>query len=239
MSFILDALKKSENDRQRQSGPALFEVRVAPPRSRFPVWAIAVVCLLAVNLAVISWLMLRRPAAAASPAASEAAPMAQTSAPSTAETIPPPAPAAQLAPNGYPVSAQQEPQGPPSPMPSTGLSPDPALADDRTSVEMNPDDYEPAREPSSQPQPGLGGRVTRGTESGLPTYEEAASKASIPPLHMDLHVYAPDPRQRFVLVNMKKLREGDALPEGVKVDRITTDGAILSYQGSKFVMDRE
>src|SRR5512139_3719177 len=76
MSFILDALKKSENDRQRQSGPALFEVRVAPPRSRFPSWAIALVALLVVNLAVIGWLMFRRPAAAATPPmqASAAAP---------------------------------------------------------------------------------------------------------------------------------------------------------------------
>ena len=36
MSFILDALKKSESDRQRQSGPALFEVKVAAPRTRLP-----------------------------------------------------------------------------------------------------------------------------------------------------------------------------------------------------------
>jgi len=28
MSFILDALKKSEHDRQRQASPALFEVKV-------------------------------------------------------------------------------------------------------------------------------------------------------------------------------------------------------------------
>ena len=41
MSFILDALKKSENDRQRQSAPALFEVKVAAPRRRFPLWAVA------------------------------------------------------------------------------------------------------------------------------------------------------------------------------------------------------
>ena len=34
MSFILDALKKSENERQKASGPALFEVKVAPPASR-------------------------------------------------------------------------------------------------------------------------------------------------------------------------------------------------------------
>ena len=33
MSFILDALKKSETDRQRQNGPALFEVTVAPPKT--------------------------------------------------------------------------------------------------------------------------------------------------------------------------------------------------------------
>src|SRR6266850_1885477 len=60
MSFILDALKKSESDRQRQSGPALFEVKVAPPKSRFPVWAIAIVALLAVNMIIVGWMLLRR-----------------------------------------------------------------------------------------------------------------------------------------------------------------------------------
>jgi general secretion pathway protein B len=67
MSFILDALKKSENDRQRQSGPALFEVRVAPPRSKFPLLAVSIVSLLVVNLGVVGWLMLRKPAVAAVP----------------------------------------------------------------------------------------------------------------------------------------------------------------------------
>ena len=52
MSFILDALKKSETDRQRQTSPALFEVKVAAPRRRFPVWAIALGVLLGVNLLV-------------------------------------------------------------------------------------------------------------------------------------------------------------------------------------------
>ena len=43
MSFILDALKKSENDRQRQSGPALYEAKLAAPRSQLPLWAIGLV----------------------------------------------------------------------------------------------------------------------------------------------------------------------------------------------------
>src|SRR5215475_6330830 len=59
MSFILDALKKSESDRQRQNGPALFEVRVAPPRTRLPLWAIAIALLLLVNLAIVMWMLMR------------------------------------------------------------------------------------------------------------------------------------------------------------------------------------
>ena len=54
MSFILDALKKSENDRQRQSAPALFEVKVAAPRRSFPLWAVGLAVLLGVNVAVSS-----------------------------------------------------------------------------------------------------------------------------------------------------------------------------------------
>ena len=63
MSFILDALKKSESDRQRQSGPSLFEVKVAPPRRSLPIWALAIAVLLGINVIVISWMLLRRPAA--------------------------------------------------------------------------------------------------------------------------------------------------------------------------------
>src|ERR1700694_4719008 len=62
MSSILDALKKSESDRQRQSGPALFEVKVAPPRTGLPPWAIAVAALLVVNLAIVMWMLWRHPA---------------------------------------------------------------------------------------------------------------------------------------------------------------------------------
>src|ERR1700761_3017024 len=60
MSIILDALKKSESDQQRQSGPALFEVKVAPPKARLTVWAIAIGALLIVNMFVVGYMLLRR-----------------------------------------------------------------------------------------------------------------------------------------------------------------------------------
>src|SRR5512138_3187283 len=115
MSFILDALKKSENDRQRQSGPALFEVRVAPPRSGFPTWAYALLALLGVNLVIVGWLVWKRPAVAATPeAAAATAPATAAPAPVTAPTQPAPVaqpPVAQAPPQGYgPPPAGQYPQ---------------------------------------------------------------------------------------------------------------------------------
>src|SRR5262245_43137343 len=106
MSFILDALKKSENDRQRQSGPALFEVRVAPPRTRLPFWAIVVGLLLAINVGVISWIALRRPAESASSSASaraELAPAATAGMPGASVSGPAPVSAPQPAVNPGPA----------------------------------------------------------------------------------------------------------------------------------------
>jgi general secretion pathway protein B len=266
MSFILDALKKSENDRQRQSGPALFEVRVPPPRSKLPLLAIIIVSLLVVNLGVVGWIMLRKPAAAAVPAtpAAAATPPAVTPPPYTAQ--PPPV----VPPQGYaqyPQAGTQQPNVPPpqgynGASPSNGYGPsganngyppppnsysrvqEPNLTDqgaglpqDSQQEQYNPDDYAPARD---TPPPGTGaGRVTLGTVSGLPTYEEAATQTTIPPLHMDLHSYAADPTKRFVLINMRRLYEGQALPEGPKVESINNDSAIMSYNGTKFVLNKD
>jgi hypothetical protein len=38
---------------------------------------------------------------------------------------------------------------------------------------------------------------------------------------------------------MHKLREGDSLPEGVRVDSITPEGAVLSYSGARFLLTRD
>ena len=59
MSFILDALRKSEIERQRQSGPSMAEFPVAREDRRLPVALIAIGFLLAVNLAVVLFFMLR------------------------------------------------------------------------------------------------------------------------------------------------------------------------------------
>ena len=227
MSFILDALKKSESDRQRQSGPALYEVKVAPPRGGLPPWAVAVVILLAINLMIGLWMLLRHPparpagetAAAAAPVAAPL-PAPPATSPITAPAVAPAAPAPIVAAQAAPVGAGA---------PGTDIG----HADSLT-----PEDFAPASEPAGS---ALGGHVRRGTGTGVPLYQDAAATpgTQIPQLRLDLHAYAARPQDRFVMINMHKVREGDTLPEGVRVDSITPDGAILSYKGSSFLLPRD
>lgn len=242
MSFILDALKKSESDRQRQSGPALFEVRVAPPRTRLPLWAIAVALLLVVNLGVVMWMLLRHQEHAATPLASTAAApaagaaTAPAAAPQTVATSPA-APAAPAA-TPVPVVATSAPVSAATAAPaSTGTALAPAAAPP-AAESTNSEDYAPAEEraPSA-----LASHVRRGTESGVPLYQDLATSpgTQLPQLRLDLHVFAAHPQDRFVMINMHKLREGDALPEGVHVESITPEGAVLSFNGSKFLLPRD
>ena len=275
MSFILDALKKSESDRQRQTGPALFEVKVAPPKTGFPVWAIAIVVLLVINMAIVGWMLVRRMSHDDASATANAAPQAVTppvaaaSPPAPAYSAPPPTqpspqPIAQPAPTQQAVPPQQAALAPPSGQPAApqgpasnapGVNqPNTVAAEARSSTggaasnggtseptlepPANPDDYVPATEGSTSP---FKGRVKRGTESGLPLYQDAALSqgSNLPQLRLDLHVYAAKPQDRFALINMHRIHEGDTLPEGVHVDGITPDGVVLSRNGSKFLLPRE
>jgi len=263
MSFILDALKKSETDRQRQSGPALFEVRVAPPRDGLTLWAVGLAVLLAVNLVIVAWVLLRRPpapaeaVAAAPPAPTTAtapvmAQQTQTVAPASTTALPPggtaPAPPQaqttvmnQPGPAGTPPAASAPGGASYAQQPLAGNTASTAPADqpDTAGEKLNPDDYAPATEPA--PTPGFGNHVARTTADGVPLYQDAALApgAHLPDLRLDLHVFAAKPQERFVMINMHKLREGDSLPEGVRVESIVPEGAVLSHNGTKFLLPRD
>jgi general secretion pathway protein B len=233
MSFILDALKKSESDRQRQGGPALFEVKVAPPRGALPPWAVAIAVLFVANLAVVGWLLLRHSPAAASAAPPATAPAA---APATASAALPAAPSAAPAAAAGAAVVASAPAPQPAAAPSLTRSPPPAPAPDAGEA-TSPDDYAPAAE---TPLPGSSGRVKRGTDAGVPLYQQLATapNSQLPQLRLDLHAYAERANDRWVMINMHKLREGESL-EGVRVERITPDGAVLSWQGSQFLLTQE
>jgi general secretion pathway protein B len=219
MSFILDALRKSEAERQRQDGPTLLEMRPSRPQRRVPVWVIGLGVLLLLNMAVLVWFLLRTPSDTAAghaqrptlnaPAPQAAAPPA-ASAPVNASK-PPPAPL--LAPSNTAPATSAPPAAIITTLPASAHPAAPAPA-------------KPAR-PQLQP-----------SESGadLPDYSRVS--AGMPALRLDLHSYSDQPQQRYALINMHKVQEGDTLPEGPRVLHILPDGVVLSYQGTEFVLGR-
>jgi general secretion pathway protein B len=245
MSFILDALKKSESDRQRQSGPSLFEVKVAPPRRTLPIWAVAIAVLLGINVIVVTWMLLRRPAApqptAAAPGGSPPAAIPAATGPRapTAQRAP-----ASAAPPQAPPAAGTAPSTPAAPPSGAAASPPPHSAGAPAANDQNsgpaaaggdPSDYAPAVEPSEAGGAGTGGGSA---DTALPLYQQIVDSAGLPALHLDLHVFADRPRDRFVMINMHRLGEGDSLPEGVHVDTIRPDGVVLTFHGKRFLLPR-
>jgi len=209
MSFILDALKKSESERHRRSGPVLMDVRIAAPRRRLPAWAWIIVGVLAVNLLVLAWLLWLSPRR--EPAQSALSPPPAAAAPAAV------APGAQLP---APPAVQQATA---PAVPATGLS-EPQLPPATTSLPATP----PA--PAAAPAPVI-------NIAALPRYQDLAGLGvALPTLQLNLHVHDPLPANRYVLLNGSKLREGEMLPDGLKVLQIVPSGVALEWRSQKFFL---
>jgi general secretion pathway protein B len=223
MSFILDALKKSEMERQRQTVPGLMDTRFKERRTGLPLWAAALCVLLGVNLLVLTFVLWNksapaphaaRPAESAESAAGDpAARPAADAAPPTAQHFSPLDPSPVYAPE-IPVPAAEPAAVPAKPAAHTARRPDPVL----TNTDAQTEDQEV-----------------------LPSINELnlSGAQALPELHLEVHVYASRPADRFVYINMRKYHEGAALQEGPTIERIRRDGVVLNYQGLKFVLPRQ
>jgi general secretion pathway protein B len=236
MSFILDALKKAEAERQRQTGPTLLEVRVTQPRRRFPLWIVIIGILLGINILLLAVFVLRRPAVAANPPAAVVAPAAMSTAP-VAAAAPATAPPTTAAPATTPPTAAAAAPAIVAPVPFMPTSPAGNIAADADSdgadlAAQNPADFQPA-----VPANGTGANTRR---SGETSHREPPSLSDVdsdlPDLRLDLHVYAAHPADRYALINMHRVREGDVLPDGPRVIAIDRDGVELSYRGMDFML---
>ncbi len=249
MSFILDALKKSESAHQRQAGPGLFEVKVVPPRRALPAWAVIIGGLLAINAVALGWLMLHHPAVSSAPAAVTPRTTVATRPAAATRSIASPRTGAQpVSEATMPASAftavsatahsRSSGRQPPASSAAVRHPSGPGLASPLTRVESpNPADLAPASPPPTSG--GAGDLAARG-QSALPFYAQIAEQpgSDLPRLHLDLQVYDPNPSKRYVMINMHVLRTGDSLPNGVTVVAIRPDGVALRYRGREFLLPR-
>lgn len=210
MSFILDALKKSETERQQQGSAEFAAIPTNPGSVSLPRWLWIVGLLLAVNLAVLIVLLLL-----------------------------PDSPPTQ---SGTLSSASQA-------TPQQQLQLQPSFTDQVAAASQKlpdkQDEPATARVPDQRPavRPVLISQNPSAIPSGeiYPTVQEvrASGSLNLPELHLDIHVYSDVPKDRFVFINMTKLREGSQLEEGPIIVEITRDGVILGHQGLSFLLPRE
>ena len=251
MSFILDALKKSENERQRQVGPSLADVQVRQRRADKPWWVVAVAALLVLNLGVLLFVLMRDGDAKSS-ANAPAREDANTNAASMADTqpgtqVPLPASASRMPRGNPPVSASTNPA-------VHSLADEAGSAEQGIAPEADPQLSSAATVPEGPPMvrpidaPAVAPAAVRPAPEAQPAQDQevlptpntlAASGTILPEMHLDIHVYAAKPADRFVFVNMQKYTEGQTLKEGPKLERITPDGAVLNHQGMRFLLPRQ
>lgn len=234
MSFILDALRKSEHERQRQTGPGIVDIRgAAVARSGLPPWALILGALLLINVLVVVALAFRgnsadKSGAVVSAPPVEAAPGA-SSAPGATANVPA-------------VVARIPPSAPPTRAPDVTLRAQ-TSSSERAQAPEAPARTEPAGEPVLRPAPKPEPpprEPSAESYATLPTYGDVTLQgASLPDLHIDLHVYAAKPADRLVFINTRKYREGGQTPDGTTIERITPDGVVLNHHGVRFLLPRQ
>lgn len=227
MSFILDALRKSDTERQRAATPGLADVRYAARRSRRNIWLPILVAVLAANVVLMGVQWFGRAGERPAPELAVSGPAA------SGQPVAPPTPAVEPAPapDIRPLAREAEfgePLLEPPVESEFGAVP---VAEEGTDLASST----PPPDPATPPTPS---RILAG--DGLPTAEQIIGSGSlnIPILNLDLHVYTENAANRFVVINTRKYKEGGQLTEGPIVESISKDGVILASEGRRFTLSR-
>jgi general secretion pathway protein B len=229
MSYILDALKKSDQQRQRGATPTLqvAQLTVAAPKRPIIIYYGLLATVLLVTGIVIGWLRPWQP---------EQPPLGT-------EPI-----GAEL-----PISISQQAAPAPSPAPTEMPG-----KTSQEFLSPNPTRAEPAAPVAGAVKPGNPALVSSASKAApaqdKPAPERSASNAGdapeqkaipvnelpqqiqqeIPAMTVQLHSYSGKPGERLVYINSTRLREGDSLMPGLTLEQITPDGMIFSYKGYRF-----
>ena len=219
MSYILDALRKAEQERHLGQPPTLTAAPplTEPTRSR-RFWYGLTVLAFGLNAMLLAFFLGRfqpapQPASVAAPAV---AVPAATPAPRS-----PPSTSAASEGEGASVVSGKEPVG--QTVESEAALPTVAPA---------------SRERHQKPARST---VTPGSVIIAPVPElmspeplSLADRRGMPALNLDIHIYSADPDKRFVVINGRHYREGERLSEGPVLESVVRDGAILRQDGRRF-----
>jgi len=226
MSYILEALKKAQSERQMSSAPTIHAVPIqaAAPQAvtitRTPLWmAVAALGLLAAGAGAVWWL--RAPAAPLTVAAVQvpAAQPAMASAP--AIVLPPPA------------AATSQPEivlPPPAPQAVAAPKPPPAVAKPAVAKPAPVPAPAPAR-PVPEPAP-----VAAAPEDALPFARDLPEqlRGELPAVTFGGYMYSKNPADRLLLIDKVLRHEGETVAPGLVLEKLLPKAAVMNYRGTRY-----
>lgn len=216
MSYILDALRKSDQLRRRGAVPTLPALPMAmteperPALLRYGALGLIPIVIASVALGWFGSLRTASEPAQAVPSPVAAGVPARQSAPASA-AVHDPLPVVKAAPQRIvqPMAAAIAPPvavrrrlPPPAGAPSqaAAVAEPPAMAKDIVSI------------------------------ADLP----ATIRQGLPPMPVAVHAYSSKPGERLVSINGRLLHEGDELAAGLRLEQITPEGMVFAYRGYRF-----
>lgn len=246
MSYILNALRKSERERQAIEPDSVTSRIVSrqPPRNQNSTRLIALLIL--INLAFIVYFLgfsqKTPPASAAQPVAS--AVMPEKSARAALITPPTTTPKLKLPAPKPPVIAQiVDPKIPASSAAPKPLSPTVAIKKPPT-IEPAKPTTPPPTEPAVQKVQPVVNAVEKPKpaqiKSDLPFLDDlpAEFRRSLPDFHINVFSFSPVPTERFVMIDMVKYVVGQRIKDMLELKEIRSDSIVVGYEDQTFIIKR-
>jgi general secretion pathway protein B len=256
MSILLDALRKSEEQRQLGKTPAVHDrddYRPEASRGSARAWIpLAMSAVAAVLIGFMVWQQFREPAmesvadeqaagqrrlpqigaSAARPSSAEqtAAPESRTPVESFEQPDPGPGPAVTEEGQEREELARSFNEFQQTGSGQTG-------ADEPAAESPDPQAPEPATPAASEPPPSQAASTPGRQESAPVSYWELPQNVrdGMPELRVSVMVYAENPEDRFLLINGRRMVEKEAL-QGLVLEEIRRDGAVFRYRNYRFLL---
>jgi len=233
MSYILDALKKSDQQRQRGATPTLLTTQttaVASKKPSFLLYGLLALVLVGAGVAIGS---LRPWQAEETAPATKSVASAKPLESSPRRTVPAPLPAPpQIANTPETPLKAAAPGALSSPVPTS------AVIKQDESVQTHRPPHKAVAivpKPVASPMPDKPVDARLAEQRVMPMAELPLSiQQEIPKMSVSAHAYSTQPRDRLVSINDQLLREGMTVAPGLTLEQITTDGMIFSYKGYRF-----
>jgi general secretion pathway protein B len=222
MSYILDALKKSDQDRKQGEVPGInsFQSQPRPPRSTSRIMFYILIGALLINALVLGiWALSRQPEIVVATADLPETVTGKTDAPLpedveatwSAEIITETAPTTTA-----PVPAE-----------ATTTPPEPEAAEiDTIPITETESETDISADEDEAPKKLIKYR-------NLP----ANVRNDLKDINISVHYYANEPASRMASVNGRIMRQGQSVKDGLVLDEITRKGVIFTFRKYRFSMD--